>query len=675
MSAARGRAPVRAALVAVLLVALAPLAASSGLAPLGVPPTRAAASDLSIVTAATYTVQPAKGRVRVIVTAVIANHRADTKVNRFYFDHAFLAVQPGAAAPTVTDGPSGSSVRVASRSADATVLRLDFGKLYGGKSRTVKFAFNLQDPGSGARRLIRIGTSLITFPVWAYASDGATGSRVIVRFPKGYDVQVESGSFASRGTSSDGGMFLATGPLANPLSFFAYVSAQQPATYRDSSLSVPVAGARIDLTMRAWKDDKSWAPRVGALFEQALPVLRDAVGFPWPHATPVVVQEAVSRSTGGYAGLYDPEAGQIQVAYWASQAVIVHEAAHGWFNGHLLADRWAVEGFSSLYAQQALTTLKIKASAPKITAKLQAAAFPLNAWPAAPAPASASESYGYAASYALAAAIAERAGPAAMANVWAAAKAGVGAYQPPAVQGAAAARETVDGAPDWRGLLDLLEAQTGKEFTDLWRAWVVRPGEAALLVERAAARSAYAALVAEADGWVVPRSVRDALRNWRFETAQELIAGARAVLAQRTGLEAQAAASGCTLPGKVEALFESGAFAAAVAEAGAEAAAMTAITTVGAGQQAAADPFTAVGLIGIDPAASLATARAALAAGDPAGAVAAANDASRARAEAFGEGRRRVLMGAALLAALAVLGASLGSRLRRSKRAEVPLTP
>ena len=40
-------------------------------------------------------------------------------------------------------------------------------------------------------------------------------------------------------------------------------------------------------------------------------------------------------------------------------------------------------------------------------------------------------------------------------------------------------------------LLDLLEAHTGTDFTDLWRASVVRPEEAALLDARAVARQSY----------------------------------------------------------------------------------------------------------------------------------------------------------------------------------------
>ena len=123
------------------------------------------------------------------------------------------------------------------------------------------------------------------------------------------------------------------------------------------------------------------------------------------------------------------------------------------------------------------------------------------------APTSATETYGYAASLALARAIAERAGDDALQRVWAArerarrrlpARDGRGAF------GDAGDPETVDGPPDWRGLLDLLETETGKDFTDLWRKWVIRPEEAALLDARADARTAYARTLALAGDWRLP---------------------------------------------------------------------------------------------------------------------------------------------------------------------------
>src|SRR5262249_21773310 len=161
---------------------------------------------------------------------------------------------------------------------------------------------------------------------------------------------------------------------------FAFVSGERNAVYRDRGLSVDAGGQTIALTLRPWQDDRTWAGRIGGLFTKALPGLRAGIGIHWPETPPGLVHEAVSRSDGGYAGLFDPSDRRIEVAYWAAPLVALHEAAHGWFNGGLLADRWANEGFASLYAQRAAKRLKQPDTSPKLTDAIKKTAIPLNAW-------------------------------------------------------------------------------------------------------------------------------------------------------------------------------------------------------------------------------------------------------------------------------------------------------
>ncbi len=651
-----------AALTAVLLGPIA--------GPLPVGEARAAATDLTLVGAATYTVLPEEGRVQVVVDFTVRNRKPETKTRRFYFDRAFIAVLPGTEAFKVANW-KGSKVRVTRRTSAYTMLRIDFGsRLYSGQARDLRLTFDLPDPGRDANRQVRIGTSLVTFPVWAFASDGARGSTVKVRFPPGFDVAVESGTFDRQSKTAQGGTVLEAGPLTSPLTYFAYVSGQQPAVYVDTPLTVTAGTQAIDLTMRAWEDDPGWPAKVGPLLERALPVLRDDIGLDWPYDEPVVVQEAVSRSDGGYAGLFDGGDGRIEVAYWAEPMVVIHEAAHGWFNGALLADRWAAEGFASLYALRAAAELEIKGAAPALTEEVAAAAIPLNAWANDPGADRALETYGFAASLALARAVQERAGDPALRRVWADARSGTGAYQPVVPAGGSsgnASPETVDGPPDWRGLLDLLDAQTGVGFDDLWRTWVIREEEAALLDARAAARASYGRTLALAADWALPRPIRDALRTWRFDTAEQLMADARTVLAQRSALEQLAARDGLVLPAAMRERFEAGSMAEASAEAAAERNALLAIARAGAERTAEADILTTIGMIGEEPEIDLAAARTALAAGDLAGALGAADDAYRAWNGAWQEGRRRALLGVAVLATIIVLASAIGSRVRRSR--------
>jgi hypothetical protein len=664
-----------------LVAALAAVLLGPVAGPLPPEQAMAAASDLTLVGAATYTVLPSEARVHVIVHFTIRNRKAETKTRKFYFDRAYIAVQPGTRAFKVTDW-RGAKVKVAKRTPTYTMLRLDFGaRLYGGKSHDLTLSFDIPDPGRAANSQVRVGTSLVTFPVWAFASDGASGSTASVRFPAGYEVVVESGSFDGQRATTDGGTVLDAGPLANPLAFFAYVSGQKAAVYVDSALTVPTGAEDVPLTLRAWEDDPGWAARVGPLFERSLPILRSGIGIAWPHAAPVVVQEALSRSADGYAGLFDGGEGRIEIAYWASPLVVVHEAAHGWFNGALLADRWANEGFASLYAGRAAVQLKIKGAGPALTPEVATPAVPLNAWAADGSADPAVERYGYAASLVLARAIAERAGDPALARVWADAAGGIGAYQP-VIPGAApgattpgattpgATPETVDAPPDWRGLLDLLEMETGADFTDLWRTWVVRDGEAVLLDARAASVASYEQTLALADGWTLPRVIRDALRAWQFTAADRLMADARTVLAQRAALEQMALHDGLVLPDTMRTLFEAGSLADASAEAEAELNAMLAIGQAADARAADTDALTTIGMIGENPEVDLRAAETAFSAGDLDRVLDDADRAFRAWNEAWQEGRRRALLALATLATILVLGSAVVGRVRKVRRAQ-----
>ena len=88
------------------------------------------------------------------------------------------------------------------------------------------------------------------------------------------------------------------------------------------------------------------------------------------------IQEAVGRSTGGYAGLFDPKAGEVEIAYFADDPVVLHEAAHSWFNGSLLADRWANEAFASYYGFEAAKDLGVEGKPDTLTPELEAAEDP-----------------------------------------------------------------------------------------------------------------------------------------------------------------------------------------------------------------------------------------------------------------------------------------------------------
>jgi len=401
-----------------------------------------------------------------------------------------------------------------------------------------------------------------------------------------------------------------------------------------------------------------------------LPALGNVIGLDWPITGPLVVQEALVRNTGGYAGLFDPTAGRIQISYTASSGVVLHEAAHAWFNGHLVADRWAAEAFASYYADLAATALKVKIASPTLTGALKASAIPLNAWGAVGTTPTTGEAYAYAASLAFARAAAARAGDK-LQTIWARAAAREGAYQPPS------GTETVAGAPDWRGLLDLFDATTGTSFDDLWRQWVARPEDKALLDARTAARTAYAKAVTDAAPWALPRSIRDAMRAWQFDVATPQMTAAEAVLAQRAQLQTAANDAGVTLPATLQGRFEgNGGVPVAAAEATAEQSTIEAIqeaaATEPAGTAEAPSLLVSVGLLGSNPGAKLADARKAFAAGDLHQAISEASDAAATWTSAGSIGRTRVVSAGLLVFASLLLARLLWVRRRRPAVSPTP---
>ena len=634
----------RALLLAVLFAAVAaPLAAVPDRTPLAASPVAAAASGLSLTADTRYVVDPDGHRVRVAVAITVTNHRTDTKTHRYYFDKAFLAVQPGTKAFKISATGATPKVSVAKKASTYTLLRIDFGaRLAAGQSRRLDLTFDIPDPGGAATRPIRIGTSLVSFSAWGFGAAGSPGGGVSVTFPAGYQVEVDAPELSAPTTDGAGATTYATGPLANPLAFSAYFVADRPSAYTETVLNVPIGDRTIAITLRSWPDDPAWGRRVGDLLKRGLPALAEDIGLPWTVEGPLVVTEAISRSTAGYSGRYDPHAGQIEIAYYASPLVVLHEAAHAWFDGSLLADRWANEGFASFYALRAASKLKLKPATPAaLTPEQEALRIPLNAWPAPGQASSAVEDVEYAAAYQLAAAVASRATPSGLQEVWQAIHEGRAAYQP---IGSRASLETADAPPDWRGLLDVLEERTGTSFDDLWRQWVIRPGEDALLDQRSATRDRYTGVLDRADPWLMPRIVRDSLRVWQFGQADELLASASGALDDRDAVLDAAAGAGLVVPSTMETDFEGPrGFAVTSAEADAELAAIAAFRDAAAARPLQPSILDQVGLWNSNPSAAMAAAAASFTAGDLRGTVESAALAKQIWVGAAEVGRNRVV--------------------------------
>ncbi|HEY4189548.1 MAG TPA: hypothetical protein VGM28_03925 [Candidatus Limnocylindrales bacterium] len=659
----------RGALVIVRAAALAVglgIALSTGsvpaLAPVAVE--AAATPGLTIVGATTYDVLPADGRVAVTAVLTATNHLKDSVTRRVFFRTAIVTVLPGTSGFRIAGGSGKPKVSVSKKAATYTNLKIDLGaNVAAGRTTTVTLTFDVKDPGGAPDRPVRISPSLVSFGAWAIAGANTPGASVAVRMPTGYSATIGRGPLTGPTEDGAGHDTWSSGAIQVPLAFVADVVADRPTDYVETPVTVALGATTLTVLVRAWPDDPAWRDRVGALVVRALPILEREIGVPYPLDEPLVVHEVVARSTGGYAGVFDPATHQIDIAYAASDGTVLHELAHAWFNGRLVADKWAAEAFAAYYAELAARELGIDPASPVPPTEPGDWAIPLNAWgPTGTIPA-ASETWAYAASLDLARQIATRAGPDALRAVWLAASNGFGAYQP----ARSTSPEPALGPPDWRGLLDLLEERTGMSFADLWLAHVARPADVAALADRATARGSYLRSVALAGDWQLPPQVRRAMRAWQFGIARDLLVATDAVSAQRAKLEQTAATAQLTLPTALRSAFEGdGGIAVAADEASAEQAVVDAIaaahaaepTETGAGERA----IIGVGLIGVDPAGLVGRAAARFAAGDLQGAYADAVDAQAAWTDAAGDGRSRIVSAVLLLLAVVLLAGLVRQR-------------
>ena len=410
----------------------------------------------------------------------LTNRLHDTTTKRYFFDHAFLAVLPGATAYSATWAGSGRpTVSVARRTASYTLLRLNLAQdLSSGKTARYRLRSISATRAGTATRDLRIGDTLVSFPVWAFASDSTPGSSVTVVFPKGYQVAVEAGRIAGPTTLVRRADRL---PERDPVRAARLLRVPRrrpprrlPGHDHHADGRRTAGGSHRPGLVRRRRRGRQ---RIRRLLATGCRRSASASASTWPdYDKPLVVSEAVSRSTGGYAGIFDPSAGEVAIAYYADDFVVLHEAAHTWFNGSLLADRWSNEAFASYYAALAAGDLKLKVTTDRLTDALQKSRIPLNAWGAVGTLPVAQEDYAYAATLVLAREIAKRAGDRGLRDVWADAADRISAYQP-----TAGGEEIVAGQSIGGRCSTCSRNETGVAYDDLWRTWVARPSDLPLL--------------------------------------------------------------------------------------------------------------------------------------------------------------------------------------------------
>jgi hypothetical protein len=615
-------------------------------------PRVAVAAEYQMATVARYLVDPAAGQIGVSVEVTFTNTLPDPPGKISAFDRVELAIHDGASQVTASDGSGALHVDVETRDGVQVASVKPRSRVRYNKSVSFTLSYALAD---GAAPDLHVRPGIVKFPAWGFG----TSSQVTVELPSGYESRADGDPMLTE--VAEGGQTLSSGPIADPSTWLALITAALPSEFVTESATVALASGTVDLQVRAWATDAPWSHETLSLLARALPLLEEAIGLPYPRVGPLVVSEAVGGGEGA-----DPTPSttvEIQVAFDASAFTLLHQAAHIWIDDHLAADRWIREGLASHYAAGVAPGLEVEPPYdPAVRASdLSADAFPLITWRNGGA--SAADAYGYAASWALIDRIAASVGEAHLTMALRRIVAGVPAYDPidPDATDVADPRF----APvDTRRLLDQLAAVNGADLADLFGQAAFGPEAAVELTQRGTARRAYERLLAAAGDWGAPDPVRSAMGGWRFDEARAGIDAASAWLEARDGLVAQIAAAGLATPQRLRDRYTlAGGGADASAELEAERAIVERYQALRDRIEGPLDPLESIGLFAAsDPGETLAEAAAAFGTSDLQSAGAALDRLELRLNRAPSDGAVR-LASAAVLVALLGLGA--GTALRR----------
>ena len=622
-----------------------------------------AADPLRLKADATYTLDPAAGRVHVVVDVEVMDLKPNSAQYIYYYSGYWLAIQREARSIRASDSSGALSVTTRPRPNYIQATVNFRSNLYFRQRAKFKLRYDLVGGAPRSESSIRIGKAFSTFGVWAWGDPGK--GTVAVHIPPGFDTTVDGDPLDDLGGSGT----LQARP-AEPHSFFAIVSAENPDAYTSDRLSL---GGDVEIVIKAWPEDPRWDETVGETLRTAFPVLRDLIGLDWPVEHDLNVRERYTPALEGYAGVFFVDEQRIDVSEDLYPVVIVHEASHAWFNENLFSERWIQEGLAQEYAwrvQQAVGG--DDGGEPTLPDPKDPGLVLLDEWKhplvIRDQETDDLERYGYQASFWVVHNLVAAVGVEHMREAFASADARTTAYP------GAGPPETVYRA-GWKGFLDLVEnvdRPDSPEFDDMLRDLVLTPADAEQLSDRTAARNAYRALLAAGDGWLPPWWVRRPIGEWRFDDAQARMAEATAVLELRSQVETAAAALGLEPDDALKTAYEGAqtGFGDAMGLAHAELDALAAIADARAKVETEPDLITKVGLIGETPGVAYAAARDGFQRGDLATArsSAAAATALVAGAAAIGQTRLTIAIGSAVVLLLFIVAFAILARRRRRRR-------
>ncbi len=503
------------------------------------PPPASAAEGYSDSATTVYTLDPAKGVLRVTVTIKVKNTTPDTsqpyscvkysndwfpvpyldtcyETTSYYITTASAVVESEAKSIKAVSG--GKPLEVSAGNGDAWYrsVTVRFPELFYGESRTIKLTYTVK---GGAPRSDTATRTLRAYASFCAIANGTDASTVTVRIPKGYDVAT-TGRKLKVATAGKERVFT-SGAIKNPATWSACFSGTNKAGYRTQKLATP-DGQTIRL--RSWPEDEAWATSVSADVQSSLPLLQRLTGTGMSATANLNVQESATGNE--YAGFYNADTNTVTVGEdFGQPAIVEHELAHVWFNGGNLKETWLSEGFAEWAA---------RAVSEEDPACVQPDAAPgsitLATWRYLEPRADAAERVAVATQYQAAChvmtSVATAAGEERMTQ---AVTALLQRRDPYAADPESKRAARLATWKDWLDAVDELAlAPVGVPETmasDLLVAYGVTT-DTGLLAQRAAARTAYRDLVATVDGWTVPAAVRTPLSTWSFGAAETAIESA-----------------------------------------------------------------------------------------------------------------------------------------------------
>jgi hypothetical protein len=631
----------------------------------------AAADPLRVAADATYTLDPAAGRVHVAIQYEVTSLKPNSAQFIYYYTGYRFAIQREARAIRATDGAGSLSVETSNHERYIE-LTVDFRRNIH-YQETAKFTVRYDLVGGAPRSssMIRIGKAFATWGVWAWG-DAGRGS-VLVNLPRGFGSSV-NGSPMSK-TSSGGKETLRAKP-DKPEEFYAILSAENPLAYTQDRLSLE---GGVEIVVMAWPEDRKWDNAVGDTLRTALPDLRALIGLDWPVTHDLNVRERYTPALEGYAGVFFTESQRIDVSEDLDPVTIVHEASHAWFNDAMFSDRWIYEGLAQEYAWRVQKDVGGEDGGLPDEPDSKDPGFVLLSRWAFPEvirdqQTDDRERYGYQASFWVIHALVDEAGIQTMQQAFAAADAHTTAYP------GAGTPETVTPANTWKRLLDLtepLDRTDPFQVQEMFAGLVLPAADRADLKARAAARDQYRKLLGAGDGWLPGWYVRRPMGEWSFDVAGKRMTEAAAVLSLRDQVDTVATPLALHADGSLKTAYEGAddGFSDATALANDQLAALAAIADARDKVEADPDLVSKVGLIGSTPEVTYQAARTAFEAGDIAGAKASAGAAVAAVTGAVALGQQRIAIGSGIAIGLVVLIAALPVlRRRRRRRASVALS-